>query len=80
MLTNSGLIAGPHYRGIQFHAESILTEHGYELIHDLEPFVKQAHAKQAAFIVAVPAKALTSIMRVDLGRWKLVISRSATWN
>jgi len=29
------LIAGPHYRGIQFHAESILTEHGYELIHDL---------------------------------------------
>lgn len=29
------LVAGPHYRGIQFHAESILTEHGYELIHDL---------------------------------------------
>jgi phenazine biosynthesis protein phzE len=29
------LIAGPHYRGVQFHAESILTEHGYELIHDL---------------------------------------------
>jgi phenazine biosynthesis protein phzE len=29
------LITGPHYRGIQFHAESILTEHGYELIHDL---------------------------------------------
>ncbi|MFL6004405.1 MAG: phenazine-specific anthranilate synthase component I, partial [Nocardioides sp.] len=26
---------GPHYRGIQFHAESILTEHGYDLIHDL---------------------------------------------
>jgi phenazine biosynthesis protein phzE len=25
----------PHYRGIQFHAESILTEHGYDLIHDL---------------------------------------------
>jgi 2-amino-4-deoxychorismate synthase len=29
------LVAGPHYRGVQFHAESILTEHGYELIHDL---------------------------------------------
>ncbi len=29
------LVRGPHYRGIQFHAESILTEHGYELIHDL---------------------------------------------
>lgn len=29
------LVRGPHYRGIQFHAESILTEHGYDLIHDL---------------------------------------------
>jgi phenazine biosynthesis protein phzE len=29
------LLAGPHYRGIQFHAESILTERGYDLIHDL---------------------------------------------
>ncbi|MGN6576961.1 MAG: anthranilate synthase family protein [Nocardioides sp.] len=29
------LVSGPHFRGIQFHAESILTEHGYELIHDL---------------------------------------------
>jgi phenazine biosynthesis protein phzE len=29
------LVAGPHFRGVQFHAESILTEHGYELIHDL---------------------------------------------
>jgi phenazine biosynthesis protein phzE len=29
------LLAGPHYRGIQFHAESILTEHGYDLIHGL---------------------------------------------
>lgn len=29
------LIRGPHYRGIQFHAESILTEHGYDLLHDL---------------------------------------------
>jgi phenazine biosynthesis protein phzE len=28
-------LAGPHYRGIQFHAESILTEHGFELIHEL---------------------------------------------
>jgi phenazine biosynthesis protein phzE len=26
---------GPHYRGIQFHAESILTEHGYDLLHRL---------------------------------------------
>jgi phenazine biosynthesis protein phzE len=29
------LVQGPHYRGIQFHAESILTEHGYDLLHDL---------------------------------------------
>ena len=26
-------IAGPHFRGIQFHAESILTENGYDLLH-----------------------------------------------
>ena len=29
------LVAGPHYRGVQFHAESILTEHGYDLLHRL---------------------------------------------
>ena len=29
------VVRGPHYSGIQFHAESILTEHGYDLIHDL---------------------------------------------
>ncbi len=29
------LLSGPHYRGIQFHAESILTEHGFDLIRDL---------------------------------------------
>jgi phenazine biosynthesis protein phzE len=29
------LLTGPHYRGIQFHAESILTEHGYDLVHAL---------------------------------------------
>jgi phenazine biosynthesis protein phzE len=29
------LVRGPHYRGIQFHAESILTEHGYALLRDL---------------------------------------------
>ncbi len=28
-------VSGPNFRGIQFHAESILTEHGYDLIHDL---------------------------------------------
>lgn len=28
-------VAGSHFRSVQFHAESILTEHGYELIHDL---------------------------------------------
>ncbi|WP_203566377.1 anthranilate synthase family protein [Aestuariimicrobium ganziense] len=28
-------LTGPHYRGIQFHAESILTEHGYEVLHRL---------------------------------------------
>ena len=26
-------VIGPHYRGIQFHAESILTENGYDLLH-----------------------------------------------
>ncbi|MCW2796898.1 anthranilate synthase family protein, partial [Nocardioides sp.] len=29
------LLRGPHYRGIQFHAESILTENGYDLLHQL---------------------------------------------
>jgi phenazine biosynthesis protein phzE len=29
------LVRGPSYRGIQFHAESILTENGFDLIHDL---------------------------------------------
>ena len=28
-------VTGPHYRGIQFHAESILTEHGYDLLRGL---------------------------------------------
>ncbi len=28
-------LRGPHYRGIQFHAESILTERGYDLLHML---------------------------------------------
>jgi 2-amino-4-deoxychorismate synthase len=28
-------IAGPHYRGIQFHAESILSENGYGIVRDL---------------------------------------------
>jgi phenazine biosynthesis protein phzE len=28
-------LVGPHFRSVQFHAESILTEHGYELVHDL---------------------------------------------
>lgn len=28
-------VAGPHYRGVQFHAESILTERGFEIVHDL---------------------------------------------
>lgn len=28
-------VAGPHFRGIQFHAESILTERGADLLHDL---------------------------------------------
>ncbi len=26
---------GPHFTGIQFHAESILTEHGYDLVHEI---------------------------------------------
>lgn len=29
------VVRGPHYRGIQFHAESILTEHGYDLLHQI---------------------------------------------
>jgi phenazine biosynthesis protein phzE len=29
------LVAGPHFRGVQFHAESILTENGYVLLRDL---------------------------------------------
>jgi 2-amino-4-deoxychorismate synthase len=28
-------LVGPHYRGVQFHAESILTENGYALLRDL---------------------------------------------
>jgi phenazine biosynthesis protein phzE len=28
-------VSGPHYRGIQFHAESILSENGYGIIRDL---------------------------------------------
>ncbi|MCW2759447.1 MAG: Anthranilate synthase component and chorismate binding protein [Nocardioidaceae bacterium] len=28
-------LVGPHYRGIQFHAESILTQHGFALLRDL---------------------------------------------
>ncbi|MGH3507782.1 MAG: aminodeoxychorismate/anthranilate synthase component II, partial [Nocardioidaceae bacterium] len=28
-------LAGPHFRGVQFHAESILTEHGFDLIREL---------------------------------------------
>lgn len=29
------VLRGPHYQGIQFHAESILTEHGYDLLHQI---------------------------------------------
>jgi phenazine biosynthesis protein phzE len=29
------VLTGPHYRGIQFHAESILTERGYDLLHEI---------------------------------------------
>jgi 2-amino-4-deoxychorismate synthase len=29
------VIRGPHFRGLQFHAESILTQHGADLIHRL---------------------------------------------
>jgi 2-amino-4-deoxychorismate synthase len=29
------LVRGSHFRGIQFHAESILTEHGAALVHGL---------------------------------------------
>ena len=29
------LISGPHYRGVQFHAESILSQHGYDIVAEL---------------------------------------------
>ncbi len=29
------MVAGPHFRGVQFHAESILTENGFALLRDL---------------------------------------------
>lgn len=29
------LVRGPHFRGVQFHAESILTQHGAALVHGL---------------------------------------------
>ena len=29
------LVAGPHYRGVQFHAESILTQNGFTIIREL---------------------------------------------
>ena len=29
------MVSGPHFRGVQFHAESILTENGYSLLRDL---------------------------------------------
>jgi phenazine biosynthesis protein phzE len=29
------VVAGPHYRGIQFHAESILTQNGFTILRDL---------------------------------------------
>ena len=28
-------VYGPHFTGIQFHAESILTERGYDVLHEL---------------------------------------------
>ena len=29
------LLRGPHYVGVQFHAESILTENGFDLVHEI---------------------------------------------
>jgi len=32
-------IWGPHFAGIQFHAESILSEHGFQILHDLVDYL-----------------------------------------
>ncbi|MBO0844352.1 MAG: chorismate-binding protein [Nocardioides sp.] len=36
-------VSGPHFRGIQFHAESILTQHGSDLIHRLAADLLRRH-------------------------------------
>jgi phenazine biosynthesis protein phzE len=42
------LLRGPHFRGIQFHAESILTEHGSRLVQGLvgDLLVQQASLRR----------------------------------
>jgi phenazine biosynthesis protein phzE len=42
------LVRGSHYRGIQFHAESILTENGYDLLHEIVAELLVAPASSAA--------------------------------
>ena len=38
------LVAGPHYRGVQFHAESILTQNGFGILRDLAEALLPADA------------------------------------
>ena len=58
---------GPHYRGIQFHAESILTEHGYDLIHDL---VRDLRRRASRAAMATPD--VVVVDHHDSYTWNLV--------
>ena len=46
------LIRGPHFAGVQFHAESILTEHGYDLLRELVASLLGARAQPTGQVKA----------------------------